>query len=288
MNSPQGAGQEGVARKCGSASFHPEHRPCISKASRDGCPTWIDAAGRLHSPAGADARIVSLVPPLTELVFGLGLGERLVGRTGLRIPARGLARRSQRSAGRRDVNLARIRTARPRMFRQHGREPPRRPSTTLAAFVPYIVVTHPNTPQDNSSSSRFSASVFGAEGAAAWLAHELRAVLDVGLRRCARRSPTSACSTGSGEPWMTVARDTYIAATLAEVGWSTLPSVEGGETGAGALSRLRLGCALARRSRARAAVHRAYRFPRGASRRGRAPGCAPGAAGRWRDGVVVR
>src|SRR5687768_12120775 len=42
----------------------------------------IDAIGRAHSPAQSEARIVSLVPSLTELLFALGLGPRLVGRTG--------------------------------------------------------------------------------------------------------------------------------------------------------------------------------------------------------------
>ena len=35
------------------------------------------------------------------------------------------------------------------------------------------------------------------------------------------------------EPWMTVARDTYVSAMLAEVGWTTLPEVQGGASGAG-------------------------------------------------------
>jgi len=34
------------------------------------------------------------------------------------------------------------------------------------------------------------------------------------------------------DPWMTVARDTYIAQMLACVGWHTLPAVDGGEHGA--------------------------------------------------------
>ncbi|MEP7298921.1 MAG: helical backbone metal receptor, partial [Burkholderiales bacterium] len=34
------------------------------------------------------------------------------------------------------------------------------------------------------------------------------------------------------DPWMTVARDTYIASMLARVGWHTLPDAHGGETGA--------------------------------------------------------
>jgi hypothetical protein len=34
------------------------------------------------------------------------------------------------------------------------------------------------------------------------------------------------------EPWMTVARDTYISRMLARIGWQTLPAVLGGASGA--------------------------------------------------------
>lgn len=56
----------------------------------------------------------------------------------------------------------------------------------------------------------------------------------------------------------------------------------------GAIPCLRLECALAGRRGARAAVHRALPFPRGAPLRGRSAWPPPCAAGRWRDGVVVR
>jgi hypothetical protein len=35
------------------------------------------------------------------------------------------------------------------------------------------------------------------------------------------------------DPWMTVARDTYLSRMLARIGWLTLPAVEGGTAGAG-------------------------------------------------------
>jgi ABC-type hemin transport system substrate-binding protein len=48
----------------------------------------IDALGVRHPPAGRDARIVSLVPSITELVCDLGLAPQLVGRTGFCIHPR--------------------------------------------------------------------------------------------------------------------------------------------------------------------------------------------------------
>ena len=203
-----------------------------SKASQDGCPTWIDAAGRLHSPAGADARIVSLVPSLTELVFDLGLGERLVGRTGFCVHPREALRAVPKVGGTKDVNLARIRELAPTHVLVNMDENRRETVDALAAFVPHIVVTHPNTPQDNLVLFALLGGVFGADAAAARLAHELRAVLDEAAALRAALADERVLDLIWRDPWMTVARDTYIAATLAEVGWSTLPAVEGGETGA--------------------------------------------------------
>ena len=203
-----------------------------SKASQDGCPTWIDAAGRLHSPAGADARIVSLVPSLTELVFDLGLGERVVGRTGFCVHPREALRAVPKVGGTKDVNLARIRELAPTHVLVNMDENRRETVDALAAFVPHIVVTHPNTPQDNLVLFALLGGVFGADAAAARLAHELRAVLDEAAALRAALADERVLYLIWREPWMTVARDTYIAATLAEVGWSTLPAVEGGETGA--------------------------------------------------------
>ncbi|WP_150000033.1 hypothetical protein [Iodidimonas gelatinilytica] len=44
--------------------------------------TLVDARGRILMPHEGEARIVSLSPALTELVFALDLGTHLVGRTG--------------------------------------------------------------------------------------------------------------------------------------------------------------------------------------------------------------
>ncbi|MDP6689880.1 MAG: cobalamin-binding protein, partial [Alphaproteobacteria bacterium] len=49
----------------------------------------IDAVGNRHEAVGAPARIVSLVPSLTELLFALDLQEQLVGRTAFCIEPEG-------------------------------------------------------------------------------------------------------------------------------------------------------------------------------------------------------
>src|SRR5678816_3641830 len=58
-------------------------------------------------------RIASLVPSLTELVFALGLGERLVARTGFCVHPRDRVGAVAKVGGTKDVNLAKLRQLAP-------------------------------------------------------------------------------------------------------------------------------------------------------------------------------
>ena len=202
-----------------------------ARTSQDVVWTSTDAVGRRHVPAGPEARIVSLVPSLTELVFDLGLGDRLVGRTGFCVHPHEALRGVPKVGGTKDVKLERIRELAPTHVLVNMDENRRETVDALAAFVPHIVVTHPNTPQDNLALFALLGGVFGVEDAAARLADELRAALAEAAALRTTLADERVLYLIWREPWMTVARDTYIAATLAEVGWHTLPAVAGGETG---------------------------------------------------------
>ena len=194
--------------------------------------TWTDAAGRSHARAGADARIVSLVPSLTELLVDLGLGANLVGRTGFCVHPREALRAVPKVGGTKDVNLARIRTLAPTHLLVNIDENRLETVEALASLVPSIIVTHPCTPRDNLGLFRLLGGIFGAEAAAGRLAAELEGALGEAAELRAAVPAESVLYLIWREPWMTVARDTYIAATLAEVGWHTLPAVAGGDAGA--------------------------------------------------------
>ena len=192
----------------------------------------LDASGVAHSPAGPAARIVSLVPSLTELLFELGLGDQVVGRTGFCIHPRAQLRTVEKVGGTKDVKLERVRALEPTHLIVNMDENRRETVDELAAIIPHIIVTHPNTPRDNLALYRLLGGIFGCEARAAQLEAELNAAL-----------ADAACARSSlplervlyliwREPWMTIASDTYISAMLAEVGWETLPAVEGGDVGA--------------------------------------------------------
>lgn len=193
---------------------------------------WRDALGTLHAPARGEVRIVSLVPSLTELLFELGLGERVVGRTGFCIHPRAAVRAVPKVGGTKDVRLERIRELAPTHVVVNMDENRRETVDELAAFVPHIIVTHPCVPQDNLALFRLFGGVFDRAEAAAHLEAALQAAL--GEAAAVRRAlpPERVLYLIWREPWMTIARDTYIAAMLDAVGWQTLPAVAGGATGA--------------------------------------------------------
>ena len=192
----------------------------------------IDASGQVHAPAGEGARIVSLVPSLTELVCDLGLRAQLVGRTGFCVHPREVLRDIPKVGGTKDVRLEVVRALAPTHLLVNVDENTRETVAELARFVPHVIVTHPCTPADNLALFRLLGGVFGREA----LAAELCASLEAALLRAAelRRSldDEAVAYLIWREPWMTIASDTYIAAMLAEVGWQTLPAVEGGDLGA--------------------------------------------------------
>jgi hypothetical protein len=187
-----------------------------------------DSAGAQHVPAH-DARIVSLVPSITELLFDLGLGARVVGRTGFCVHPEPAVRTVPKVGGTKDVRLDALRALAPTHVIVNVDENEAATVEAMRAFVPHIVVTHPNAPEDNLALYALIGGLFGAEAAAERLAAGLRHQ----LARChAVDWPHErVLYLIWKDPWMTIAADTYIARTLACVGWQ-VGTAPGGWAGA--------------------------------------------------------
>jgi ABC-type Fe3+-hydroxamate transport system substrate-binding protein len=188
----------------------------------------------MGSFGGAAPRIASLVPSLTELVCALGLGQRLVARTGYCIhPAEAVAG-VPKVGGTKDVNLAKLRRLAPTHVLVNVDENRLETVEALREFVPQIIVTHPCGPRDSPALLAQMLEAFGSEPGVRERARVLEADLAQALADCAsaKLQPQRVLYLIWREPWMTVARDTYIARMLAEVGWRTLPALEGGPSGA--------------------------------------------------------
>jgi len=177
----------------------------------------VDARGQVHAPA-PDARIVCLVPSITELLCDLGLAGKLVGRTGFCIHPRDVVAAIPKVGGTKDVNIEKIRRLAPTHVVVNIDENEKPTVDKLAEFVPHIVVTHPNTPRDNLDLVRLMGGLFGATDAAARWCADFEAEY-AALRTTAHGPARTVLYCIWQDPWMTVAQGTYIAAMLAELGW---------------------------------------------------------------------
>jgi ABC-type Fe3+-hydroxamate transport system substrate-binding protein len=180
-----------------------------------------DAVGTRHGRAGEDARIVSLVPSITELVCDLGLAEQLVGRTGFCIHPWETVRAIPKLGGTKDVKLDRVRELAPTHAILNIDENRREIAGELAEFVPNIIVTHPLGPRDNLALYRLLGTIFNREAQAERLCAQLeRALAEL---RGRAHPPRDVLYLIWRDPWMSVAPDTYIARTLELVNWRTHP-----------------------------------------------------------------
>ncbi len=179
--------------------------------------TFTDAIGTQHQ-ADPDARIVSLVPSITELLCDLGLAPQLVGRTGFCIHPAELVRDIPKVGGTKDVNIEKIRALAPTHLVVNIDENEEETADLLAEFVPNIIVTHPLGPQDNLALARLLGGVFGRDEAAACWCAEFEAEY-AALQASPKGPPQTMLYVIWQDPWMTISPDTYIARMLAEIGW---------------------------------------------------------------------
>ncbi|HYN28009.1 MAG TPA: helical backbone metal receptor, partial [Burkholderiales bacterium] len=146
-----------------------------------------DAVGRFHAPAAPDARIVCLVPSITELLFALGLGSRVVGRTGFCIHPKPEVKKVAKVGGTKDFDLEKIRALAPTHLIVNVDENPRERVEAAAAFVPNVIVTHPMGPLDNPFLYRLLGGIFRAEAEAERLARDFESAYHEAVEATSRQ-----------------------------------------------------------------------------------------------------
>lgn len=167
------------------------------------------------------ARIVSLVPSITELVCALGLADQLVGRTGFCIHPKSALARVPKVGGTKSVNLEKIRALEPTHVIVNVDENKKETADALARFVPNMLVTHPLSPEDNPGLYRQLGSAFGKEAEAERLC--VRFGIEFEQLKAATFQQRNVLYLIWKNPWMTVSRETYVSRMLALVGLDTLP-----------------------------------------------------------------
>jgi ABC-type Fe3+-hydroxamate transport system substrate-binding protein len=183
-------------------------------------------------------RIVSLVPSITELLVDIGLGVYLVGRTGFCIHPAQFVQRISKVGGTKDVNLLKLKKLAPTHVIVNKDENTLPVVQALREFVPRVIVTHPQTPRDNiwlvdQMVAEFTPHLI-ANSSMHTLANQLKQQMNLALSILESRPKPheKVLYLIWREPWMTVARDTYISRMLDLIGWQTWPDQRGAETGA--------------------------------------------------------
>jgi len=179
--------------------------------------TYTDAIGQTFA-AAPGARIISLVPSITELLCDLGLAPQLAARTGFCIHPADTVRAIPKVGGTKDVNLDKIRKLAPTHVIVNIDENEKPVFDALREFVPHVVVTHPLAPLDNVPLARLMGGIFCAEEKAeAWCqAFEQEYAA---LQSLPKGPPQTVLYCIWQDPWMSISADTYIARMLAEIGW---------------------------------------------------------------------
>ena len=178
-----------------------------------------DDAGQAHQPAGADARIISLVPSLTELLFDMDLTEQLVGRTSFCIHPKPGVNDIPSVGGTKRINMEKVAALAPTHALVNIDETPKQMADTLAAQGIAVIVTHPIEVADNRRLFELIGGLFDRTKAA----ERLIAAFDAALAGMdGGQTKRRALYLIWQDPWMTISRDTYISKFLALAGWQTV------------------------------------------------------------------
>ncbi len=207
------------------------------------------------TPLVSPLRIVSLVPSITELMVDMGLGDYLVGRTGFCVHPAAVVQHIPKVGGTKAVNMAKICALAATHVVVNVDENEKPTVDALRQWGAQVVVTHPQGPGDNIALIDQLLAAFTAQGTidsvaaaainikASNLKEKISRRLAALTARAAQNkvsqhhaSPNQASFSGQRvlyliwqDPWMTVARDTYISRMLDLIGWQTWPEVQGGD-----------------------------------------------------------
>lgn len=163
-------------------------------------------------------RIVSLCPSLTELVFDLGCGSSLVGRTRFCVHPTSGVEAVERVGGTKNPKLARILALAPDLVLMNEEENRKEDAEALRKAGLSVHASMPRTASDTAAMVRSIASALGALALGETIAHDIE-------QRAARVSAAARTRPGLRyaymiwrAPWMTISNDTFIANVLGLAG----------------------------------------------------------------------
>ena len=163
-------------------------------------------------------RIVSLCPSLTELVFDLGRGGDLVGRTKFCVhPADGVAR-VESVGGTKNPKVERIVALAPDLVLLNEEENRREDAEALRAAGLRLHTSMPRDAADTAAMVRSIAAALDRPEAGERIARDIETRADEARQAAAGRPPVRWTYLIWRAPWMTVNADTFVNALLALAG----------------------------------------------------------------------
>jgi len=163
-------------------------------------------------------RIISLCPSLTELVFDLGLGDDLVGRTKFCIHPAGLVESVPSMGGTKNPKVERIVAARPDVVLMNEEENRREDAEALAAAGVHCHVSFPRDSWQTAEMVRDIGRELGREEEAERIAADIEARSRRVVEAARDRAPVSFAYLIWRGPYMGVNDDTFVHALLAQAG----------------------------------------------------------------------
>ena len=163
-------------------------------------------------------RIVSLCPSLTELVFDLGRGADLVGRTRFCVHPEGAVDAIERVGGTKNPKIARIVELAPDLVLLNEEENRREDAEALAAAGLACHTSFPRDALETATMVRSIGAALDRADAGERIASEIERRSAEVSARTAGRAPVSFAYLIWREPWMAINGDTFIDALLAQAG----------------------------------------------------------------------
>ena len=158
-------------------------------------------------------RIVSLVPSLTEALFALGLGERVVGVTDWCVHPADAVAALPKVGGTKDADVGAIAALAPDLVIANHEENTKRVVERLEAAGLRVWVTYPRTVREGATLLRELAALGASREAIAAVVEPVEAAVAAAERVRPAHPVRVFCPIWRG-PWMAVGRDTYIHSLL--------------------------------------------------------------------------
>jgi ABC-type Fe3+-hydroxamate transport system substrate-binding protein len=163
-------------------------------------------------------RLISLCPSLTELVFDLGRGEELVGRTKFCVHPRGQVERVEKVGGTKNPRITRIIELAPDLVLMNEEENRLEDAEALLTAGVPCHVSFPHGTADTAAMVRSIGRALDRDAAAERIAYDIE-IRSARVREAVRgRPPVTWAYLIWREPWMTVSDDTFVAALLNQAG----------------------------------------------------------------------